>query len=282
MQVQNIQQNTSEWIEFRKSHIGASEASAIMGINPWETPYQCWARKMGLLESKPITQAMQKGMDLEQKARIEFEAWTGIKTKPVVLKHRDIHYMIASLDGISNNADIILEIKCPNETTHEMARNKKIPDYYMAQIQHQIEVSGIDDAYYATYRNGEMNIVEVERDEEIIDRILESQSDFYRRMTEFDAPDVKHKVESSSNALIAAHNYRSVYEKSKAVTIELNEAKKKLMGISNGECIICDGIKITHYHERGRVDYSAIKELENIDLDKYRKSPILKSRITLI
>lgn len=37
-----------EWLQVRKSGIGSSEVATIVGLNPWETPYQLWRRKVGL------------------------------------------------------------------------------------------------------------------------------------------------------------------------------------------------------------------------------------------
>ena len=33
----------NEWLEHRKSGIGSSEVATILGLNPWETPYQLWS-----------------------------------------------------------------------------------------------------------------------------------------------------------------------------------------------------------------------------------------------
>lgn len=35
----------NEWLEHRKSGIGSSEVATILGLNPWETPYQLWRRR---------------------------------------------------------------------------------------------------------------------------------------------------------------------------------------------------------------------------------------------
>ena len=48
----------NEWLEHRKSGIGSSEVATILGLNPWETPYQLWRRKVGLDEPKTETFAM--------------------------------------------------------------------------------------------------------------------------------------------------------------------------------------------------------------------------------
>ena len=46
MDRKNIQ-GTSEWLENRKNHIGASDAPVVMGVSPWDTPYKLWENKLG-------------------------------------------------------------------------------------------------------------------------------------------------------------------------------------------------------------------------------------------
>ena len=37
--------------ETRRNFIGGSDAPAIMGVSPWDTPYTCWEKKVGLRQS---------------------------------------------------------------------------------------------------------------------------------------------------------------------------------------------------------------------------------------
>lgn len=45
--------------------IGSADAPAILGISRWETPWQCWARFVGLVESKESDEVMDSGKRLE-------------------------------------------------------------------------------------------------------------------------------------------------------------------------------------------------------------------------
>ena len=55
-----------EWIKFRKNYIGGSDAAAIIGLNPFVTPYSLWAEKTGRLPEREDNEAMRQGRDLEQ------------------------------------------------------------------------------------------------------------------------------------------------------------------------------------------------------------------------
>ena len=57
------------------------------------------------------------------------------------------------------------------------------------------------------------------------------------------------------------------------------DLKKNLYQLS-GENNSCGGkYMLKHWYEKGRIDYEAIPELKNVNLDAYRKSPIKKSRL---
>ena len=73
-----MQQNTEEWLEFRRDKIGASDAPIIMGKSPWKTPHQLWEEKIGVRTSSYETAAMRRGKDLESEARKHFEQQTGL------------------------------------------------------------------------------------------------------------------------------------------------------------------------------------------------------------
>lgn len=54
-----------DWLLARNEGIGASEVATVVGLNPWETPYQLWRRKLGIDPAKPETFAMKAGHYLE-------------------------------------------------------------------------------------------------------------------------------------------------------------------------------------------------------------------------
>ena len=42
-------QNTPEWLEWRRSRIGASDAAAILGVSQWDSAFDLWQRKLGII-----------------------------------------------------------------------------------------------------------------------------------------------------------------------------------------------------------------------------------------
>ena len=104
--VLKLVQGTPEWHRHRAQFRNASESAAVMGLNPWQTPYQLWLVRTGRLEVL-VTAPMQHGTQLEPKARAAYEEQTGSVMQPLVLTEGDYS---ASLDGITLEGDLIVEI----------------------------------------------------------------------------------------------------------------------------------------------------------------------------
>lgn len=68
-----------EWLEHRKTGIGGSDAAAIVGMNPYVTPFALWADKTGRMPAKEDNEAMRQGRDLEQYVADRFTEQTGKK-----------------------------------------------------------------------------------------------------------------------------------------------------------------------------------------------------------
>src|SRR5215470_13995674 len=111
-------QGSKEWHEMRRKHLGASDCATILQIDPWKTRYNLFEEKLGLVIPRE-TEAMRRGRELESHAREEFQKVTGIKVQPSVEFHPQISYMMASMDGISEDKKTAVELKCPGEATYK-------------------------------------------------------------------------------------------------------------------------------------------------------------------
>jgi len=184
----NLQQGTEAWHAFRRTRVGASDAVIIAGLSPWMTKYQLWCEKLGLIEPQPINSSMQRGMILEPVARRCYEKMTGIDVVPTIRVSKEFPWCFASLDGISLDEKTIVEIKCTNKKNHAMAKDGKIPPYYMPQVQHQIYVCGLDSCDYFSYDGSSGILVTVPRDDAYISRLIEMEKEFYNCMITFMEP----------------------------------------------------------------------------------------------
>lgn len=270
-------QQTEEWLEMRKSKIGASDAPVIMGVSPWKTPYALWEEKVGLSKDNLSNYARDRGKALEEKARKCFEKKTKLVVLNLVMFHQDYNWMMASMDGIDLEGENAVEIKCPGREDHLVAVNGMIPDKYYPQLQHQMEVCNLDKMFYFSFDGDDGVIVECQRDDKYIKKLLKEERDFYDHMVDFVPPKMTEKDfdvrtddiwRSSVEEWTRASKELSKWEKAE------KELKQHLIEMTSGRNTKGAGITVSKILRKGNVDYSKIKEMDGIDLDMYRRDPV--------
>lgn len=279
MKLIDIEQGSAEWLALRKNKIGASDASSILGIG-FKTPYQLWLEKMGLSETEQ-NQAMRRGIDLEPIARqtfIEAMDCIGLKIIPVVALHDSISFMMASFDGLSEDGKIAVEIKCPGKEDHEKAMDGVIPEKYVPQLQHQMEVAGVQSMFYFSYSERSHKIIEINKDNRYIKDMIEKEKSFWNCMQNLEAPELidRDYIKREDEEWIKLA--QEWIELSK-LEERKEEIRKKILDISGKSNTMGGGIRLSKIPRKGNVDYKSIPELQNIDLERYRKSTIETYRI---
>lgn len=140
-----------EWLDVRKSGIGSSEVGTILGLNPFETPYQLWRRKLGMDSPKEEDFTMKAGHYLEDAVSLFFRDSTGasiIKSSAGdwIMRDNDRPYLQVSPDRTfwrkgdrHNEANKgILECK----TTQKSIDEDDIPLHWLCQVCYQIGLAG--------------------------------------------------------------------------------------------------------------------------------------------
>lgn len=187
--IKDIIQDSEEWHLLRKNHIGASDISVIMGINPWKTKYQLWLEKTGNKEEKKKQSLpMTRGKVLEATAREQYENQINRKMLPQVIIYDKWEVALASLDGISEDGELIVEIKCPSSPIFT------VPDHYMAQVQWQLMVSKAKKAHLFWYIDEVINAyIEILPDEEKQREMLFCAGDFWKSVVEMIPPEIEER-----------------------------------------------------------------------------------------
>lgn len=280
-----MQQNTKEWLEMRKNHIGASDAPVIMGDSPWKTPYQLWRGKLDLDPPTQMNAAMKRGHDLEPMARDAYIFETGVPVTPQIEFHSEYKWMMASLDGISKDKSIIVEIKCPGKADHSLAMEGQIPKKYYAQLQHQLAVVNLNMAHYFSFNSeGSHVLLEVHKDEEYIDKMICKEQKFWDCMQSFVPPALTDKdfvSREESEIVECSHRWLDVHQALDKLKQEEEELRKELISMCDDKSSKVGNIKIQKVISKGRIDYSKIEEIKNIDMNKYRKAPTESWRLSL-
>lgn len=276
-----MKQNTQEWLNLRKDYIGASDAPIIMGVSPFKrsdglkkTPYVLWMEKLDLLPQESESAAMRYGKEMEEPARKSYEEQVGDFFAPKVCFHKEINYLMASLDGITIDGRAAVEIKNANGEDHSLAKNKKVPAKYYPQLQHQLACTGLDGMHYYSFHKGEGVIVEVEKDNKYLEEMYSKEKEFWDCVRNFKAPALtendyrERDKEWYKNAL----KVLEIKEKRKTLEKEEKEAESYLRTLSDGKNSFFNDLRFTTSVRKGNVDYKNIPELDGVDLEKYRKS----------
>ena len=180
-------QGSDSWFAARCGMITASRLGDIMRKTRYgESTYKAKVRLELAIEritgksasSVVMNQAMRDGVEREPDARKLFEAITGKEVKEVgSFNHPTIPNTSASPDGLIRGENSCLELKAPTHVTHaKNLMSDSMPKNYIYQVQHQIQCTESDFAYFASYhpdfpKDLRLKIVKVERDDEVINSL---------------------------------------------------------------------------------------------------------------
>lgn len=176
-----------QWLEYRKTGIGGSDASVVCGINKYRSPVELWLEKTGQLPYQEAGEAAYWGTQLEPVVRSEFTKRTGIEVKLVkqLLQSEEHPFMQANLDGICEHPDYgtcIFEAKTASAYKLNEWENS-IPAEYMLQIQHYMSVTGYKGTFIAVLIGGNtFKWKYIERDDEIIEMLIHLEADFWEHI----------------------------------------------------------------------------------------------------
>lgn len=264
-------QGTQEWLDFRKAHITATDATSIMGANPWKTKLQLYREKKSEEKPTPPNEAMLRGIELEPIARELFEHQIGMEFYPKVLIKG---WAMASLDGINAAGNIILEIKCPGAKGHAIALQGKVPDQYYPQLQHQMYVAGVNLAYFYSFDGIDGVSIPVHRDDEYIKDMVKRELEFYECLQSNTPPEPEEKdfvLRQDDIWQSYASKWKQLTGQLKQLEKEESEVRQQLIVLAGQSNVKGAGISLSHVTRKGNVDYSKVPELSGINLDYYRK-----------
>lgn len=268
-----LMQGSPEWLTYRRTMRNASESAAVLGLSPWQTPYQLWLAKTGRLEVK-ATAAMQHGTTLEPAARLGYEVHTGHVMQPLVLQHG---LYSASLDGMVLDGSLVLEVKCPFHgqlsELWQLAASGEVPLHYQCQIQHQLMVSGAELAHFWVFGDSQGVLVEVWPEPAFMDRIRRGWEAFQAFMDSDSPPpldegDTRYREDDAWNQ--AANAYSLAKRQADEADGELEAARKALLALAEHPKEHGAGVSVTRFWKQGSVSYKSIPQLKGVILDMYR------------
>ena len=174
------------WLEKRKHYVTGTDAGKLIGVSPYGGKFAVWLDKMGRAAPVVETPAMKAGKKFESAILQTYAEEMNCK-----LKHVDGYQLItcdkyprlgASLDGWNHDLQIPVDaknIKWKNEKWGD-AWTDQFPEYYKAQLQVQMMVTGATFAHLAVMFSGQdFFIYSMEYDEDMAQKILDATDEFW-------------------------------------------------------------------------------------------------------
>ncbi len=200
-----------EWLQARAGRIGGSDASAILGMNPYRTNIELWQIKTGQLVPEDISDKpyVKYGTEAEQYLRelfkLDFPEYQVCYEENNMFLNDKYPFGHSSLDGwlIDQNGRLgIWECKTTNilQSMQKEKWDHRIPDNYYIQILHYLLITEFDfailKAQLKSEFGGEIYIqtkhYKIERSEvqADIDLLEASERKFWKQVQERRRPDL--------------------------------------------------------------------------------------------
>ena len=178
-----LEEGTQEWREWRHKGIGASDASVIAGESRLKDVAELLEEKRGPARDFGRNELSIRGAELEADARHRYNVRTGKKVAPACLQSNQYDWLRASVDGLSDTHDSVVEITCGNSTYERTAKNLCVPEYCFGQLQHILAVTGFESIDFWCCSPGRDDLLlPVERDEVYIERLLHFEREFWNQV----------------------------------------------------------------------------------------------------
>ncbi len=255
-----MEQNSNDWLNWRKLGVGASDISGILGISPYRTRHDIFLSKTtGEVQETSFIQ--QRGHDKEIIARAKYELISGEEYAPALIENDIYPYMRASLDGWNKEKNHSIEIKYCGKNFKE-----EVPEHYNVQCQYQMFLTGGTCELVWITDDDKIQCVTIERDMELIKKIISEVIAFWDEVKN------ANYIECISEDKIKLLKlYKEKNAALKKLEEEVEKIKTELLNDLEKKDYETQFGAIRWVEKKGNIDYSAIEELKSIDLEKYRK-----------
>ena len=136
-------QGSKAWLEWRKNFRTASNASTVLGVNPFESAVEKKKRELNIIPEVKYDDAMKQGHEREDEVRKMAETYFNTKFTAQCWEYGKY---AASLDGIDDESKLVVELKVSAYTYHKLLKGE-LPQNYKIQVMQQLMCSGAEIGY---------------------------------------------------------------------------------------------------------------------------------------
>lgn len=292
----DFQQNSADWLEWRRHHIGGSDAPIILHVSPFKSCYSLWQEKIGRRkveesedEFTPFgsKKATKHGKDMEAEARDAFTAETGLFLPSACIENttEDGIPMSTSLDGYDPVAKVALEIKCP-KTPYDFIqiREGSVPEHYYPQLMHNWTVAEVEVFFLWAYFGGKGALLEFKRERHydrawVADVLIAEERRFWKWVQDRQFPIPVQKeasLDGDKGAVADAQELRSLLEQRKRLERDIlryEGALKRRVTPLRAKKVLVGDMQISMTTRAGAVRWKQLladRGIAGYDEDAYR------------
>jgi putative phage-type endonuclease len=282
-----------EWLDLRHKYIGGSDCAALVGMNPYSSPYYVWAEKTDAIEPFAGNIATRTGEFLEPFIAKLWSEETGKKVRDDKQSFLNDKYpwAIANIDRKVIGERAGLELKSCSELRLKEFKNGEYPPNYYAQCVHYLGVTGFDKWYLGVLVGSRQLLTfEIERNEEEIAALMAAEEEFWNKyvlagvqppldgsdatmnaIKEIYTGGIKEEIDLTQYEGTLRHR-KEVCSHIKSLTEEKNRVENAIkVLVGNHEKATCGSFTITWKEQpTSGLDREAIKrDYPDIDFSKY-------------
>ncbi|MBO7264412.1 MAG: YqaJ viral recombinase family protein [Alistipes sp.] len=245
------------WLDLRKGGIGSSEVGTILGLNPYETPYQLWRKKKGLDAPTPENFAMRAGHYLEDAVSLFYQDETGneiIKSSAGdwLIINNERPFLRVSPDrtcwkrGMARKHDNKGIVEC--KTTQKEIDGDSLPQHWFCQLQYQLGVAELNWGAIAWLTAGrEFGYRDLTFDKDFYDWMIEEVTRFWVDCIQGNQEPLAINVEDVilKNPRHIAGKTLTANDDIIAELAELKEVREELAALDQRKKAIEESIKMT-------------------------------------
>lgn len=273
-------QRSEAWFESRKGRVTGSRVGAILGGNPYQSR-QDVLREMvrewyGVEREFSGNAATRYGTKHEDDARRAYEFETGNDVELVgLVVHPEVEWLAASPDGLIGDLGAV-EFKCPYRGLH-----CEIASHYYHQMQLVMACTQTEWCDFYEWTPDDTYHERVPRDPDWLERVMPDLEAFmveFRRLISDRAaagPYLADSVIARTDPVWqeSVARWKQADAALKAAQEVEKSAKDDLIALADGMSSEGSGVRVIRTERKGAVDYKAIPQLADVNLDEFRKPP---------
>lgn len=268
----DVEQGTDEWHALRSGYITASTLSIICGYKGRKA-YLDLVRREATGEKQEFDeftlQLFAKGHEYEALARPDAEAYLeSVLDAPVFTCEVDGLKLLASLDGLTSDGQHAWECKTLNKKIKAYKTIDDLDDEYKPQMTVQMLCSGAQACLFTGANDDDIQHVGLYKyDEKFAKEVINKCHTFLNDVLDYQEPiEIPGLAELLDEYRQLKHDVSQQQEILKSVEKQIKEM------VDGNDQVECNGFKIAKQVRKGSVDYSAIPQLSEVDLEQYRKA----------